>query len=80
MIAIMKKIFTLLTVLSTVLVSNIFANQSIDTSLAKKVQILEAKVEAQQKEIDQLKAKKTADAVYVIDRRGSKQLIKKTVN
>ena len=76
----MKKTFTLLTILSTVLVSNLFANQTSDTILNKKVQLLETKVAAQQKEIDQLKTKKTADPVYIIDRRGSKQLLKKTAN
>jgi len=80
MIAIMKKTVLLLTVLSTIFVSNLFAHQSTDTSLAKKVQILETKVTAQQKEIDQLKTKKTTEPVYIIDRRGSKQLIKKTDN
>lgn len=80
MIAIMKKTLLFLTVLSTIFVSDLFANQYSDTSLVKKVQILETKVAAQQKEIDQLKAKKAVEPVYIIDRRGSKQFIKKTGN
>lgn len=76
----MKKYFTLFTLLSTVFVANVFANPSTDTTLLKKVQLLETKVASQQKEIDQLKAKKSTDPVYIVDRRGSKQLIKKANN
>ncbi len=76
----MKKTMLLSTVLLTIFIPNLFANPSTDTTLAKKVQLLEIKVATQQKEIDQLKAKKSADPVYIVDRRGSKQLIKKTNN
>ena len=76
----MKKHFLFLTFISTIFTANLFANLSTDTTLAKKVLQLEIKVAAQQKEIDQLKTKKTADPVYIIDRRGSKQLLKKTAN
>lgn len=76
----MKKHFLFLTIISTIFTSNLFANQSTDTTLAKKVLQLEIKVAAQQKEIDQLKAKKISDPVYVVDRRGSKQIVKKMNN
>ena len=49
-----------------------------DSTLARKVQILEQKVASQQKDIDLLKKmKKPAEGTYVIDRRGSKQYQKK---
>ena len=76
----MKKHFLFLTFISTIFTANLFANLSTDTTLAKKVLQLEIKVAAQQKEIDQLKNKKMINPIYVVDRRGSKQLIKKTDN
>lgn len=58
--------------------NNVNAADHIDSSIAKKVLILEQKLAAQQKEINTLKAKNTSEANYTIDRRGSKQWVKKT--
>jgi len=62
----------------SVSVNNAIAADHTDSSLAKKVLVLEQKLANQQKQIEQLKAKNTTTATYTIDRRGSKQWIKKT--
>ena len=58
--------------------NNVNAADHTDSSLAKKVLILEQKLAAQQKEINTLKANNATVASYTIDRRGSKQWTKKT--
>ena len=58
--------------------NNVNAADHTDSSLAKKVLILEQKLAAQQKEINTLTANNATVASYTIDRRGSKQWTKKT--
>lgn len=58
--------------------NNVNAADHIDSSLAKKVLVLEQKLADQQKQIELLKAKNSTTTTYTIDRRGSKQWMKKT--
>lgn len=61
----------------TIGIKNAKAESQKDSSLLKKVLILEYKLAAQQKEIDLLKSKNTSETKYTINRRGSKQWMKK---
>jgi hypothetical protein len=55
--------------------TNSFGQQNNDTTLSKKVAVLESKVINQQNQINQLKNKSLFEMSVGIDRRGSKQPI-----
>lgn len=58
--------------------ANTIQNDSL--ALAKKIAFLEKKIDNQQKQIDELRAQKTATrSVFMVERRGSKQLVKKSM-
>ncbi len=70
-------LFIALMLILTIGIKNAKAENQKDSSLIKKVLVLENKLAAQQKEIDLLKTKNTKETKYTINRKGSKQWMKK---